>query len=43
VLFQPGRVHRPGPFEERQADQSAMIHLAYAVSEPRDPREVSQG
>ena len=43
VLFQPGRVHRPGPFEEREADQSAMIHLAYAVSEPCGPREVSQG
>ena len=43
VLFQPGRVHRPRPFEERQADQSAMIHLAYAVSEPCDPREVRQG
>jgi hypothetical protein len=25
VLFQPGRVHRPGPSEEREADQSAMI------------------
>jgi hypothetical protein len=43
VLFQPGRVHRPGPFEERQADQSAMIHPAHAVSEPCGPREVSQG
>jgi hypothetical protein len=34
VLFQPGRVHRPGPVEERQADQSAMTRLAYAMSEP---------
>ena len=43
VLFQPGRVHRPGPFEEREADRSAMIHLAYAVSEPGDPWGASQG
>lgn len=43
VLFQPGRVHRPGPFEEREADQSAMIHLAYAVSEPCGPWGVSLG
>lgn len=43
VLFQPGRVHRPGPFEEREADRSAMIGLAYAVSEPCGPWEVSLG
>jgi hypothetical protein len=42
VLFQPGRVHRPGPFEERQADQPAMmIHLGYAMSEPCGRRGVS--
>ena len=41
--FQPSRVHRPGPFEEREADRSAMIGRAYAVSEPCDPWEVSQG
>jgi hypothetical protein len=39
VLFQPGRVPRSGPFEERQADQSAMIPLAYAMSEPCGPWE----
>jgi hypothetical protein len=38
VLFHPGRVHRPGPFEERQADRSAMTHPAYAMSEPCGPR-----
>jgi hypothetical protein len=43
VLFQPGRVHRPGSFEEREADQSAMIRPAYAVSGPCGPWEVSQG
>jgi hypothetical protein len=43
VLFQPGRVHRPGPFEEREADRSAMIGLAHAVSEPCGPRGVSLG
>jgi hypothetical protein len=43
VEFQPGRLHRPGPFEERHADQSAMIQLAYAVSVPCDPWEVSLG
>ena len=26
-----------GPFEEREADQSAMIHLAHAVSQPCGP------
>jgi len=26
-----------------EVDQSAMIHLAYAVSEPRGPREVGRG
>jgi len=44
VLFQPGRVHRPGPFEERQADRSAVIHLAHAMGEPCGPvGKVSQG
>jgi hypothetical protein len=41
VLFQPDRVHRPGPFDEREADRSAMIGLAYAVSEPCGPWGVS--
>ena len=43
ALFQPGRVHRSGPFEERQADQSAMIYLVYAMSEPCGPWGVSPG
>jgi hypothetical protein len=43
VLFQPDRVHQPGPFEEREADRSAMIGLAYAVSEPCGPWGVSLG
>lgn len=32
-----------GPFEEREADQSAMIHLAHAVSQPLRPAGVSLG
>ena len=32
-----------GPFEEREADRSAMIGLAYAVSEPCGPWGVSLG
>ena len=43
VLFQPDRVHRPGPFEEREANRSAMIGLAYAMSEPCGPWGVSLG
>ena len=44
VLRLPDKAgNRPGPFEEREADRSAMIHLAYAVSEPCDPWEMSQG
>ena len=37
------RAHGPGPFEEREADRSAMIGLAYAVSEPCGPWGVSLG
>ena len=43
VLIQPGRVYRPGPFEKRDADRSAMIGLAHAVSEPCGPWGVSLG
>ena len=33
VLFQPGRVHRPDLSKNGKLDRSAMIGLAYAVSE----------
>ena len=40
---EPVRTPSRGPFEEGEADQSAMIRLAYAVSEPCGPWGVRQG